>query len=437
MTRKNWMACSGGVLRTWTLGALFGVLALLSSGSKAGANVSMMVGPAQMTYKSGAEYVPTPPAPLYVLAGTTVTFRTYCQSPIMGMPAVPGAKNWSVTGAGASIVSATPEDTVNISFTETSANTNDYKVVHAKYNLTGDDDASVNVVVYDLIPIMTPDDDFTNRSQMRYGITELVHLSFSTSPAGITADQIGGLGWAKTGGGALSPTASTSGIRDFSAGSSQGEVTLTLHVSNGPSSGETRSVNRQVVTPNGGRVEKLGTQPDTFHVQNKWSSGFWGAIFVYPKDVSFKGLRWSEGTCAGAASGWLRDVGLNNWPHTPGGEGSVGAGDATLGCMVTWPAGVVTTDIFKDRITTGALAPGDTSYYTSHPIVPTYAEGAFNWPIPHRYALTDQPDPDWIEYVKANHHMTSDAAGTAMIEKLGSSQVTKALTAVSSTPPGF
>jgi hypothetical protein len=150
--------------------------------------------------------------------------------------------------------------------------------------------------------------------------------------------------------------------------------------------------------------------------------------YISPKDVSFEGLQFSEGTCSSAASGWLETIGMDKLSHTPGTDGVVGSGNATTGSPVNSPAG------YHDKISTGYFAPGDTSPYNGK-VVPAYATGDFLWPIPWRFRVPGTAN--WIPIGTANQHFTSSSTGSATAEKADSGQVTTQAADPDSTPPGW
>ncbi len=108
---------------------------------------------------------------MYVLKGTTVTFKVTGSSPLDGQ-LIPLEKHWSVEGEGAILLSETPNDVVQIKFDEVSPDASTFKTVIVKSDDISDTGQIIKVVVYDLIPVMTPDDDFEGRSQTDVGIGE-------------------------------------------------------------------------------------------------------------------------------------------------------------------------------------------------------------------------------------------------------------------------
>jgi hypothetical protein len=251
----------------------------------------------------------------------------------------------------------------------------------------------VNVVVYDLTAVLTPVDNFTGRSYVRFGIEERIGLSFTASPA-ITATNTGGLQWKIASGGGRLEAVTTDGTATFFAPEIPGAVTLKLEVQAGPSKGNGLSKNITIVAPSGGYEAKaFGTYIK--HNQNTWSVGFLGEIYVLPKDVSFLNLRFVEEDIPAVATGWLYAP-LNGVSHYPDPiPRAIGSGNINTGSLVSR----------EDGVWTGILRPN-----------PTYGIGDVYWDIPWKY-VTSSGNRGLIGI--ARQHATSDQVGTATIEKVG------------------
>jgi hypothetical protein len=115
------------------------------------------------------------PDPLYVFKGTTVSFKALAVP--SGAPWPYGKPVWGgsagATGTG---------ETTSVALNSVSSSTSDYKTVTAECGNT----VTVNVLVYDLTGNLVPEDNFSGRSQTDYGLEELVGLSYTTSPSGIS-----------------------------------------------------------------------------------------------------------------------------------------------------------------------------------------------------------------------------------------------------------
>ena len=113
----------------------------------------------------GTKWVDTPPI-LYVLVGTTVTFKALPLAPDTVFP--PDKPVWSGT-AGASGTGAIKM----VAFGTTSTSAADIKTVTVKCGNT----ITLNVIVYNIIPNPIPVDNFANRDLGTYGVGEDVTLA--------------------------------------------------------------------------------------------------------------------------------------------------------------------------------------------------------------------------------------------------------------------
>ncbi len=145
------------------------------------AEVTPMVGKIQ--YQSGSNFVDVS-GTLYVYKGTSVTFKAVPDPPEgtfpSGQPTWGGTSGASGTGETTSVTFNTDSSTINnpVTVTATSGNT-----------------VTVNVIVYELTGIFTPQDNFAGRSTSRYGLLERVNLTYSSTPGAVPAAQAGGLVW--------------------------------------------------------------------------------------------------------------------------------------------------------------------------------------------------------------------------------------------------
>ncbi|MFE9451617.1 glycosyltransferase [Streptomyces sp. NPDC006739] len=256
----------------------------------------------------------------------------------------------------------------------------------------GASSASATATVVAVTPVLTPHDNFTGRSTTRFGIGEIIDLSFRTVP-GASAAQLGGLRWSITsGGGTLTGTAGNDGIGVFTAAGTPGSVTLALKVVGGPAAGATAATRTiTVVAPSDALMaQKPGT--GIKHTTGTWSVGFLGEIFMRPTDVSFAQAVMREGTVAGVGSGYL--AGLNGIVHPLGGIVTIGTGDAAKGSKVNG----------TDTVNSGNLGT-------------PFSAGDFLWAIPWLFGLTGTTPA--TQFTTANHHMTADSTGRATIEKKG------------------
>lgn len=241
---------------------------------------------------------------------------------------------------------------------------------------------------------LLPHDNFTGRSTFRFGVGEMIDLSFIAS-AGETADSLGGLRWfIEQGEGTLTDMGMNDGTAMYAAPANGGPVMLVLKTVAGDNPGAVvTSADITIVEPNDARmIQKPGT--DISHVNGTWSCAFLGEVFLLPADVSFTNILMREGTVGAVASGYLGS--LTGQIHDASPLCSVGTGDIAQGCKV---------NILEDQVVTGILTPP-----------PPFADGDFLWAIPWEYSVGNSP---LKTFTTAEHHATADADGQATISKKG------------------
>jgi hypothetical protein len=241
---------------------------------------------------------------------------------------------------------------------------------------------------------LSPHDNFPGRSNVRFGVGELIDLSFSAS-AGETADGMGGLKWFIAQGlGTLTDLGANNGMALYAAPDSAALVTLVLKTVGGDNPGTVvATADITIIEPNDARViQKPGT--NILHVNETWSCAFLGEIFLLPTDVSFTNILMREGSVSAVASGYLAS--LNGQIHDASPLCSVGAGDIAVGCKV---------NILEDKVVTGILTPP-----------PPFSDGDFLWEIPWEYSVGNS---SLKMFTIAPHHATADANGQATISKKG------------------
>ena len=217
-------------------------------------------------------------------------------------------------------------------------------------------------------PILTPQDNFPGRSNTRFGVGELINLSFSSVPDSTAAD-LGGLRWfISEGGGTLTGTAGDDGTAVYTAPSSGGSVTLVIKITTGPDAGViVATVSVTIVEPfDAVMAQRSGT--GIFHQDSTWSCSFIGDAYLRPTDVSFSRVLVREASAAAIATGFLGQ--LNGLPHDAGSLCAVGAGDSTFGSRLNIPGG--------DKVDTGVRFP-------------PFSEGDFLWQIPWEFTVDGSP----------------------------------------------
>jgi len=315
------------------------------------------------------------PSPLFVLKGTVVEFKAI-KDPA-GAPWPSGKPVWDGSGNG---------ETKHVAFNELSVSKTDYKTVTAECGNT----VPVDVVCYDLIGTLTPDDPFDQRSQTKYGIAETVDLAVIIDPGDVTASEAGDLKWRPQSGVGTLSAVTNSGTADYDAGATPGDVELKLEIQSGPSKWLGPYYDRTIVAPDGDYMKR---KPGTGlrHQVDTWSCGWQGESYLLPKEVSFANIERREGECDATRTGWL-----STHPplhHDAGGYKAIGDGDRANGCKV----------IATDTVYSGHKSPD-----------PDYAEGDLLWPIPAEYRVAGGAP---VEFTTRNHHATSDDTGKCLMEK--------------------
>lgn len=248
-----------------------------------------------------------------VATGTTVAFKA--------IPAPTGASWPSGTPVWGYNASGTGE-TKDVTYNAISSSTSDYKIVGARCG--SEDWVRVNAIVFDFVGTTTPADNFTDRSQDRFGLEEQVTLGVNTSPAGVS---IGSVEWTKTSGvGQVSGTS-------YDAQHVAGGVTLRVTITSGPSSGKYRSLSKTVVAPSGTRMTRVN--PNTvWHNQGTASAGIALYYWLDPTDVSFRYLTFGEDSCPITNTSGIF-VGYSD--HQQNTFGAILGGNSTNGCRVSNP----------------------------------------------------------------------------------------------------
>jgi hypothetical protein len=172
--------------------------------------------PAKLQYRVDGSPYRDVTFPLYVMQGSTVTFKSVATGDSWVWKGTSGA-----TGKG---------ETTTVKFPTLSKAINDMKTVIAS---RAGETITAHVIVYDLVPIYTPEHNFPGRDLDAYGICEFISLSFKTVPAGISESDLGGLRWLiEKGGGDL--FGSAGGVSTYQCSDVGGSFVLTLQVGGRP-----------------------------------------------------------------------------------------------------------------------------------------------------------------------------------------------------------
>jgi outer membrane protein OmpA-like peptidoglycan-associated protein len=256
--------------------------------------------------------------------------------------------------------------------------------------------------------LLTAADSFAGRSTTRFGVGETIDLSFLSLPARPAAD-FGGLDWVlASGAGTLTPPlVAHDGTGTYIAPATAGPVRLELRVAGGATAGRVVSSHTiDIVAPSKVRMTDVpGTAPN-FRIGGTIPAGTWGAgflanVFFDPKDVSFRGVLFSEGAAIGVVTppgsflapfaGAVHPVGAN----AAGGGGNSATGTQLLG-----------NDQISQSRGVASRALGISICGTSD----------FVWAIPWRFSVGGSAP---AAFDIANHHARSTTFCDAFIEKAG------------------
>jgi hypothetical protein len=315
---------------------------------------------------------------LYVLNGTTVTF---------GIDPVGVSANWSgSSGASGS------GNTNSVAFNNTSSSTSDFKTVVAT---VGSAQPTANVIVYDVIPVFTPQDNFVGRSTTSVGIGEIVNLSVTLNP-GISVSQAGSLTWeSQSGNGSVTGINSTNGTATYTAPFGSEADVLDVRVGPGtPSQNMTKTVSTNVITPSNLYHVRDPIHGIT-HTHGDWECGELRLAYLQPQTVSFATIIFREGTAVATATGFL--AGMNGNVHLVGPDVTIGTCNVTTGCAVLGA---------DDEVYSGQRGP-------------QFSAGTFDWNIPQQWR--QQNTTTYTTFVTLDQHHTADSSGTAVISKGGES----------------
>jgi hypothetical protein len=332
---------------------------------------------------------------LYVMKGTTVTFKAIPNPQNSSFPS--GSPTWS----GTSGVSSTGE-TVSVTFNTTSSSTSDYKTVTAT---SGTSSVTVNMIVYEITPVLAAEVDFYGRSNTSFGLKEAVYTYFSSTPA-ITYTEIGNLRWfISQGSGSITNDPRNNGYAVFDAGASPDNVILRLTVQNGPSKGFFVDKSINIIAPTSAYMVKLPSDP-VLHCQNFSSVGFQGQIYLLPSDVAFTNIYFQEGYEVSPSYGYGFYSPANNQGHDP-----TGIGVAVEDC----------------NIVTGCKTFKDTLYTLNwRNWTGNWGVGQYRLPIQWKYGFNENdPIQNYVQFTTATHEQETDDVGTATISKAGSGSYSK------------
>lgn len=281
--------------------------------------------------------------------------------------------------------------------------------IYSVYVKVDNSESSVSqVTVFDFVGTMTPDDNFAERNQDKYGIAETVTLGVTITPSALNAADVGGLQWQnQTGDVGTLPVANTDGTGSYNAGPTPGDVTLQLRWLPGGSSGVMKSYPKTVTAPTG-NYQSLITWTTIGHVINTVSVGFETNFYILPTDVSFKKIMVREGSGAAGTGSGIYAAGSP--PHGQGSFGPVSNCNVITGCQWQY---LGNTGPRTDYVGMCPLNPVPNNY------------GVFNLPVPDDYQVGTTVV---LAYQTVVHNVTTNQAGLDCLSKAGVGPYCKAVT---------
>jgi len=288
----------------------------------------------RMEYKglgTGNQWIPVT-GTLYALKDDVLSFRVIPSPTNAAWPA--GYPWWTIEGVSAG---GGAEKAKQFSALSTSAS--DFKQVIAQCGASSYKTSSV--VVFNLTPRLTPEDNFSGRSYSTFGVGEWVDFDCLVTPGDLPLSSIPLIDWTSTNQVNLINTGH--GQAQLRGPSSGMQVTVKLDVNSGPSirSWEYNLLyvpptavdyvpsTRSYIHPNTGEV--LGT--NIWHQQFTASVGRILEVYLQPANCSFSRIRWREGFApVRVATNYLSFKANEN--HPQGNWAPVSRGNAQTGCKV-------------------------------------------------------------------------------------------------------
>jgi hypothetical protein len=330
-------------------------------------------------------------------------------------------------------------------FDTASTAANDFKEVKATHNTVT---YTLKALVFNLVATMTPQDNIGgNHSANSLGVNEKVDLGFTLTPGGVSTADIGGLTWevlsalgAKISGGRafegkLEPQATQGNARfqapyrtetsinpGLTVSTKDRAIKLRLKMTKGFVKDDHLDLDITVKTPRAHmKIDAGRPHGGIIHKQNMASAGFFGLMYLFPKDVSFKWIRWQEqfGTSSFTGNWPWKSAGLDGIERasieqhqatskTAGSDIEVLDGDINIGCKVDG---------------------GDNVWSKGKPSQPHTApdalQGTMDWRILWQYRPDDlqtEPAPHtnvstWVTFQVMHHRATLYSNGRVIVSK--------------------
>ncbi len=247
---------------------------------------------------------------------------------------------------------------------------------------------------------VTPADNFAGHSKVRYGVGEELEINVVEDPVPQTPTA---MTWSVKSGRATVTNDGTTGKATVKCGHLGGPVVLELK--NGANASLTTK-RLQVVAPDDVIFEQVGS---AWHVAGMASAGFKAAIYLSPKDVSFKWVQIREGQAPWEGSGCLEKV----KPITISGTGKFTETvvHPVMGKFIKAKAG--------GNSAKGTLMAGQDTVRTG---TPKTGKGELTWRIPWFYQVVGVTGE--TRFCEGVHHAEIDEAGKTTMTKFNVS-VTK------------
>jgi len=256
---------------------------------------------------------------------------------------------------------------------------------------------------------LTPNDNFSGRSTTRFGVGETLNLGFGSFPSRPAAD-FGGLEWHLASGTGTLSAVTPAGTATYTAPARASAERLELRVAAGATAGQVVSRHPiSIIEPSALRLVAVAGSFPSFGgwgnppiAAGTWGAGFRGDEFIDPKDVSFQGVVFGEGSVAGVVTGSF----LSGWAgtvHPANTHGPGLGGNATTG-----------TPVSQDGVWMwGGVTPG--SFFG----IPTCGASSFLWAIPWEFSVAGGPRTPFAGGFVANHLVRSNFLCHAIISKAG------------------
>jgi outer membrane protein OmpA-like peptidoglycan-associated protein len=265
-----------------------------------------------------------------------------------------------------------------------------------------------------ILLFLTPGDNFAGRSRTRFGVGESIDLSFMSIPSRPAAD-FGGLQWRIGSGGGTLTGVTVTGFGTYDAPATADTVRLELTIASGVNAGRvvgSRTIS--IVEPSAVRMVAVAGSAPGFNgtiPAGRVGAGFQADVFVDPRDVSFQGVVFGEGTVTAVVTptGSYQSS-RHGTLHGANTFGPGHGGNATTGTPVSPPV---------DNIR--SIRGGSTGTLAGLPTCGAGGAGLsdFLWAIPWEFSVAGGARTRFPGGFTANHHFVVTMFCDGIIEKAG------------------